>query len=47
MPDARVKVLIVDDKATIRTTMSLVLNEIGYNVRLSHRRFLRVARDSS
>ena len=32
MSDSRVKVLIVDDKATIRTTMSLVLAEIGYEV---------------
>jgi CheY-like chemotaxis protein len=35
MLDARVKVLIVDDKATIRTTMSLVLAEMGYNVSLA------------
>lgn len=32
MPDARAKVLIVDDKAILRTTLSLVLTEIGYNV---------------
>jgi CheY-like chemotaxis protein len=32
MPDARVKVLIVDDKANIRKTMCLILAEIGYNV---------------
>ncbi len=32
MQDASVKVLIVDDKPTIRMTTSLVLTEIGYNV---------------
>jgi CheY-like chemotaxis protein len=33
MPDAAKRILIVDDKECIRTTMSLVLTEMGYQVR--------------
>jgi len=33
MPDATKRILIVDDKECIRTTMSLVLTEMGYQVR--------------
>jgi CheY-like chemotaxis protein len=33
MPDAKAKVLVVDDEPLVRTTMSLVLAEIGYRVR--------------
>ena len=33
MPNTKAKVLIVDDELLIRTTMSLVLGEMGYRVR--------------
>jgi CheY-like chemotaxis protein len=33
MPDTKAKVLVVDDEPLVRTTMSLVLGEIGYRVR--------------
>jgi CheY-like chemotaxis protein len=33
MPDNKAQILIVDDEASIRTMMSLVLSEIGYHVR--------------
>src|ERR1035437_7712117 len=33
MPNRKAKVLVVDDEPLIRTTMSLVLGEMGYHVR--------------
>jgi CheY-like chemotaxis protein len=36
VPDATKRILIVDDKESIRTTMSLVLNEMKYQVRSAH-----------
>jgi len=33
VPDTRGKILVVDDKACIRSAMSIVLGEIGYDVR--------------
>jgi len=39
MPDTTAKILIVDDEPSIRTTMSHVLNEIGYSVRTADNGF--------
>lgn len=36
MPDTRARILIVDDKSCIRTTMSLMLAEVGYRVRTAN-----------
>jgi CheY-like chemotaxis protein len=39
MPNTKAKVLVVDDEPLIRTTMSLVLAEIGYQVRTAENGF--------
>jgi CheY-like chemotaxis protein len=39
MPNTKAKVLVVDDEPLIRTTMSMVLGEIGYQVRTADNGF--------
>jgi CheY-like chemotaxis protein len=39
MPNTKAKVLVVDDEPLIRTTMSMVLAEIGYQVRTADNGF--------
>jgi len=43
MPDTRARLLIVDDEASVRTSMSLVLCEFGYAVRSAHDGFSALA----
>jgi CheY-like chemotaxis protein len=33
MPDTRLRLLVVDDEPSLRTSISLVLREFGYDVR--------------
>ncbi len=43
MPDTRAKLLIVDDEPSIRSSMALVLTEIGYHVRSARDGFSALA----
>ncbi len=39
MPDTRLRLLVVDDEPSLRTSLSLVLSELGYDVRAAENGF--------
>ena len=39
MPDTRLRLLVVDDEPSLRTSLSLVLGELGYDVRAAENGF--------